>query len=93
MESDDLTQALHGLKYLIGRGRKETELLLNGDYGRRVAVGYVFKDLARFADGQSYLNMYLRSRTKIATERLLAEWEDRRPKRPVDGGGGGGGGG
>ena len=85
LQDEDLAEAWEGLKLLLVRGRKETELLLSGDYGRRVAVGYVFKDLAKFSEGQSYLNVYVRSRTKAAAERAMAEWDDRRSRRKDSG--------
>ncbi|GKZ01096.1 hypothetical protein MPSEU_001061200 [Mayamaea pseudoterrestris] len=81
LDDDELTQAIQGFKTLMLRGRKEAELLLSGDYGRRVAMGYVFQDLSRFSEGQSYLNVYFRRRAKAASERAMAEWEDRRPTK------------
>jgi hypothetical protein len=84
LHDEDYLVALQGLKALIGRGRKETELLLSGSYGRRVAAGYIFKDLARFSEGQSYLNAYLRNRTKVGTTRAVAELGDRLSFRRPD---------
>jgi hypothetical protein len=83
LQDEDLEKAKNATRQLIGRGRKEAELLLSGDFGRRVAMGYVFQDLGRFSEGQSYLNVYLRNRAKVAMAREIAELEDRRPKLRV----------
>jgi hypothetical protein len=82
-QEDDFVEAWEGLKILIIRGRKETELLLSGDYARRVAMGYVFRDIAQFSEGQSYLYAYFRNRLKAAYDHTIAELEDRQLKRPI----------